>query len=70
VRPMRAPADGTGAEASSTLTRSIGARISGHKDELLSIVIAQLRGAVLDNEENSPVRKLFTGGVGMVAVSN
>ncbi|MCO5165036.1 MAG: dehydrogenase [Planctomycetes bacterium] len=32
--------------------------------------IAHLGGATLDNEENYLIRKLFTGGLGMVAVSN
>jgi formate dehydrogenase major subunit len=32
--------------------------------------IAHLGGATLDNEENYLIRKLFTGGLGMVAISN
>jgi len=32
--------------------------------------IAHLGGATLDNEENYLLKKLFTGGLGMVAVSN
>jgi len=32
--------------------------------------IAHLGGATLDDEENYLIRKLFTGGLGMVAVSN
>ena len=32
--------------------------------------IAHLGGATLDNEENFLIKKLFTGGLGMVAVSN
>jgi formate dehydrogenase major subunit len=32
--------------------------------------IAHLGGATLDNEENYVIKKLFTGGLGMVAVSN
>jgi formate dehydrogenase major subunit len=32
--------------------------------------IAHLGGATLDNEENYLIRKLFTGGLGLVAVSN
>jgi formate dehydrogenase major subunit len=32
--------------------------------------IAHLGGATLDNEENYLIKKLFTGGMGMVAVSN
>jgi formate dehydrogenase major subunit len=32
--------------------------------------VAHLGGATLDNEENYLIRKLFTGGLGMVAVSN
>ena len=37
----------------------------GHTDG-----IAHLGGATLDNEENYLIKKLFTGGLGMVAVSN
>ena len=32
--------------------------------------IAHLGGATLDNEENYLIKKLFTGGLGMVAISN
>jgi len=32
--------------------------------------VAHLGGATLDNEENYLIRKLFTGGLGMVAISN
>jgi formate dehydrogenase major subunit len=32
--------------------------------------IAHLGGATLDNEENYVIKKLFTGGLGMVCVSN
>ena len=32
--------------------------------------IAHLGGATLDNEENYLIKKLFTGGLGMVALSN
>ena len=32
--------------------------------------IAHLGGATLDNEENYLIRKLFTGGLGMVCISN
>ena len=32
--------------------------------------IAHLGGATLDNEENYLIKKLFTGGLGIVAVSN
>ena len=32
--------------------------------------IAHLGGATLDNEENYRIKKLFTGGLGMVAISN
>lgn len=32
--------------------------------------IAHLGGATLDNEENYLIKKLFTGGIGMVCVSN
>jgi len=32
--------------------------------------IAHLGGATLDNEENYLIKKLFSGGLGMVCVSN
>ena len=32
--------------------------------------ICHLGGATLDNEENYLIKKLFTGGLGMVCVSN
>jgi len=32
--------------------------------------MAHLGGATLDNEENYLIKKLFTGGLGMVCVSN
>jgi formate dehydrogenase major subunit len=32
--------------------------------------IAHLGGATLDNEENYLIKKLFTGGLGLVAISN
>jgi formate dehydrogenase major subunit len=32
--------------------------------------IAHLGGATLDNEENYLIKKLFTGGLGMVCLSN
>jgi formate dehydrogenase major subunit len=32
--------------------------------------VAHLGGATLDNEENYLLKKLFTGGLGMVCVSN
>ena len=32
--------------------------------------IAHLGGATLDNEENYLIKKLFTGGLGMVCFSN
>jgi formate dehydrogenase major subunit len=32
--------------------------------------VAHLGGATLDNEENYLIKKLFTGGLGMVCVSN
>jgi formate dehydrogenase major subunit len=34
------------------------------------VSIAHLGGATLDNEENYLIKKLFTGGLGMVAISN
>ena len=35
-----------------------------------SKAIAHLGGATLDNEENYLIKKLFTGGMGMVCISN
>ena len=32
--------------------------------------MAHLGGATLDNEENYLIKKLFTGGLGMVCISN
>jgi formate dehydrogenase major subunit len=32
--------------------------------------IAHLGGATLDNEEHYLIKKLFTGGLGMVCISN
>jgi formate dehydrogenase major subunit len=32
--------------------------------------IGHLGGATLDNEENYLIKKLFTGGLGMVCISN
>ena len=42
------------------------------KGEVLmhTLAMAHLGGATLDNEENYLIKKLFTGGLGMVAVSN
>ena len=37
---------------------------------LFTVGIAHLGGATLDNEENYLIKKLFTGGLGMVSVSN
>jgi formate dehydrogenase major subunit len=42
-----------------------GDRALGH-----TTAIAHLGGATLDNEENYLIKKLFTGGLGLVAVSN
>ena len=35
-----------------------------------TLEIAHLGGATLDNEENYLIKKLFTGGLGLVAVEN
>lgn len=43
---------------------SSGSRV-GHTS-----AVAHLGGATLDNEENYLIKKLFTGGLGMVSVSN
>jgi formate dehydrogenase major subunit len=43
------------------------------KDDLAvmhTTAIAHLGGATLDNEENYLIKKLFSGGLGMVCVSN
>lgn len=46
--------------------------IAEHEGEAIrhATGIAHLGGATLDNEENYLIKKLFTGGLGMVAVSN
>jgi formate dehydrogenase major subunit len=40
------------------------------KSLMQTTAIAHLGGATLDNEENYLIKKLFTGGLGMVCVSN
>jgi formate dehydrogenase major subunit len=35
-----------------------------------TLAIGHLGGATLDNEENYLIKKLFTGGLGIVAVEN
>ena len=40
------------------------------KSLMQTTAIAHLGGATLDNEENYVIKKLFTGGLGMVCVSN
>ena len=46
-------------------------RIAGTEQPLMQCAsIAHLGGATLDNEENYLIKKLFTGGLGMVAISN
>ena len=47
-------------------------RSQDHDGEALNrtTAIAHLGGATLDNEENYLIKKLFTGGLGMVCVSN
>ncbi len=40
------------------------------KTLMQTTAIAHLGGATLDNEENYLIKKLFTGGLGMVCVSN
>jgi formate dehydrogenase major subunit len=42
----------------------------GGESLMQTTAIAHLGGATLDNEENYLIKKLFTGGLGMVAVSN
>ena len=47
------------------------ARSRRHRLPLMQCAsIAHLGGATLDNEENYLIKKLFTGGLGMVAISN
>jgi formate dehydrogenase major subunit len=41
-----------------------------HRTLMQCASIAHLGGATLDNEENYLIKKLFTGGLGMVAISN
>jgi formate dehydrogenase major subunit len=50
-------------------TRTFVARADGRSVNHTS-GIAHLGGATLDNEENYLIKKLFTAGLGMVAVSN
>ncbi len=42
----------------------------GEEPIMHTTAIAHLGGATLDNEENYLIKKLFTGGLGMVCVSN
>ncbi len=46
--------------------------VTGHEGEPVNhtSAVAHLGGATLDNEENYLIKKLFTGGLGMVSVSN
>ena len=48
-----------------TFTREKNGSIVNH-----TTAVAHLGGATLDNEENYLIKKLFTGGLGMVCVSN
>jgi formate dehydrogenase major subunit len=48
-----------------TFVHKIGNRMINH-----TTAICHLGGATLDNEENYLIKKLFTGGLGMVCVSN
>jgi formate dehydrogenase major subunit len=52
-------------------TRAQGFTVSRQGLPLMQCAnIAHLGGATLDNEENYLIKKLFTGGLGMVAISN
>jgi formate dehydrogenase major subunit len=53
-------------------TREESFQETGAKGDLLmhTTKMAHLGGATLDNEENYLIKKLFTGGMGMVCVSN
>jgi formate dehydrogenase major subunit len=52
-------------------TRARGFTVSRDGLPLMQCLnIAHLGGATLDNEENYLIKKLFTGGLGMVAISN
>jgi formate dehydrogenase major subunit len=58
-----------------TFVRFAAANPSGGGEKNASIVnqtkgVCHLGGATLDNEENYLIKKLFTGGLGMVCVSN
>ncbi len=48
-----------------TFTREKNGSVVNH-----TTAVAHLGGATLDNEENYLIKKLFTGGLGMVCVSN
>jgi len=52
-------------------TRAASFRMSDRELPMMQCpTIAHLGGATLDNEENYLIKKLFTGGLGLVAVSN
>jgi formate dehydrogenase major subunit len=54
----------------STRARTFVERDPGGRPLNHTTAIAHLGGATLDNEENYLIKKLFTAGLGMVAVSN
>jgi len=59
-------ASGSGNRASARLCHEQdGVSINHH-----TTAVCHLGGATLDNEENYLIKKLFTGGLGMVCVSN
>ena len=53
-----------------TRKRTFEVRDEAGEEVRHTVGIAHLGGATLDNEENYLIKKLFTGGLGMVSVSN
>ena len=66
--------DGHGGRARVGVARARTSRTARSRRRRLPLMqctsIAHLGGATLDNEENYLIKKLFTGGLGMVAISN
>jgi formate dehydrogenase major subunit len=64
-------AHGDPARGTTPLGRDVpGSDLDPDEPVLHTTAIAHLGGATLDNEENYLIKKLFTAGLGMVAVSN
>ncbi len=65
TRALEMVADRVWESRKRTFTRTKNGSTVNH-----TTAIAHLGGATLDNEENYLIKKLFTGGLGMVCVSN